>query len=342
MTSNPERTPQELSPFAKIVTASPEMRNIFRYCENIADSPHPILVTGETGVGKELIAQALHELGRQRGPFVPVNIAGVDANVFSDTLFGHCRGAFTGAVSSRSGLVEKAGSGTLFLDEIGDLNGESQIKLLRLVQEGEFTPLGTDSVRKSRARIIVATHMDLAAAMNAGTFRQDLFYRLLTHHIEIPPLRKRREDLEPLLDDFVRQAAAGLGKPVPSYPPELLDLLRHHPFPGNVRELKSMVMDAVSEHRRGKLPLAAFQRHILRRYAGTGTSSPDLSENKNRNNTEFSDPLPTLRAACESLIREAVHRAGGNQSIAAGMLGITQQALSQRLIRMRKRDHRQT
>ena len=173
--------------FSEIVTNSSKMRSIFQYIEAIASSPRPVLVTGDTGVGKELIARAVHRLSGRDGDFVPVNVAGLDDNVFADTLFGHKKGAYTDAREARAGLIEKAGGGTLFLDEIGDLSTASQIKLLRLLQEGEYFPLGSDMAKRSTARVVVATNRDLDDMQSAGRFRKDLYYRLCNHHIEIPP-----------------------------------------------------------------------------------------------------------------------------------------------------------
>ena len=158
--------------FAAIVTISPGMRSIFQYVEAVAPSPRPLMITGDTGVGKELVARAVHTLSTRKGAFVPVNVAGLDDHVFADTLFGHKRGAFTGAMEARAGLLELAGGGTIFLDEIGDLSAISQVKLLRLLQEGEYLPLGSDLARRSDARIVVATDRYLEAARNSGRFPQ--------------------------------------------------------------------------------------------------------------------------------------------------------------------------
>ena len=191
--------------FADIVTNNKTMRSAFQYIEAVAKSTQPILITGESGVGKELVARAVHTLSRGRGPLVSVNVAGLDDNVFADTLFGHTKGAFTGANEARSGMVEQAAEGTLFLDEIGDLSLLSQVKLLRLLQEGEYYPLGSDMPRQLKARIVVATHQDLAEKRAAGQFRKDLFYRLRAHHVHLPPLRERGDDLPLLLDHFLEE-----------------------------------------------------------------------------------------------------------------------------------------
>jgi DNA-binding NtrC family response regulator len=316
--------------FADIVTRSPAMRSIFQYAEAVAVSPRPVLITGETGVGKELVARALHVLSVRKGGFVPVNVAGLDDHVFADTLFGHKRGAFTGAMEGRPGLLEQAASGTLFLDEIGDLSAVSQVKLLRLLQDGEYLPLGSDIAKRSDVRILVATNQDLEAARNSGRFRKDLYYRLCGHHIHIPPLRDRREDLAVLLDHFLDKAASSLGKKKPTPPDELIKLLAVYHFPGNVRELESMVYNAVSLHGAGKLSMDAFKTEIFKKQpglAGAGAPKPDETVGQ----PVFPEPLPTLRQIERLLVDEALRRSGGNQSIAATMLGITRQALNKRL-----------
>ncbi|MDH3358853.1 MAG: sigma-54 dependent transcriptional regulator, partial [Desulfobacteraceae bacterium] len=192
--------------FSEIVTNSAGMRSIFQYVEAISKSPRPVLITGETGVGKELVAKAVHALSHREGDFIPVNVAGLDDNIFSDTLFGHKKGAFTGAEQARSGLIEQASGGTLFLDEIGDLSAPSQVKLLRLLQDGDFFPLGSDVAKGSNARIIVATNQDLDRLKSSGRFRKDLYYRLCDHHIHVPPLRERLEDLTILVEHFLEKA----------------------------------------------------------------------------------------------------------------------------------------
>jgi DNA-binding NtrC family response regulator len=311
--------------FKSIVSQSEKMRTIFQYIEALACSSEPVLITGESGVGKELIAKAIHDVSRPRGPWVPVNIAGLDDNVFSDTLFGHVKGAFTGADRARAGMIEKAAGGTLFLDEIGDLRPVSQIKLLRLLQEKEFMPLGSDKVMEVSARIVVATNVDLDQKQKAGEFRKDLFFRLCTHCIEIPALKERIEDISILLNYFLEEAAREMNKNKPTPPAELSLLLANHPFPGNVRELRAMVFNAVSVHSGRKLSMDIFKKAL-----GVSSKDPELSLLGGSLLT-FHERLPTLRDAAKLLVREAIQRTKGNQSMAARLLGITQPALSSRL-----------
>jgi DNA-binding NtrC family response regulator len=282
-------------------------------------------------VGKELLAKAAHTLSGCKGQLVAVNVAGLDDTVFADTLFGHVRGAFTGAETVRRGMVEEAANGTLFLDEIGDLGIPSQVKLLRLLQEGEYFPLGSDQPRRLRARIIVATHQNLAAKEGTGAFRRDLYYRLRTHQVQVPPLRERKGDIPLLLDHFLAEAARTLGKKKPTPPPGLAQLLATYGFPGNVRELKAMIFDAVSVHRDRMLSMESFVKAL-------GSSSEEAAATPSPGLNPFAgfEKLPTFTDAAEFLVEEALARAGGNQTLAARLLGISQPALSKRLKMMRK------
>jgi two-component system, NtrC family, nitrogen regulation response regulator GlnG len=329
-----EDTPHERTAFTEIVTHDRSMFAVFRYLEAIAPSPQPVLITGETGTGKELVARALHRLSGRSGELVTVNTAGLDDTLFTDTLFGHTRGAFTGADRAREGLVSVAGDGTLFLDEIGDLAMASQVKLLRLLQDGGYYPLGADRPRLSRARVIVATNRDVARAVADGSFRNDLYYRLRIHHFALPPLRARLDDLPVLVTHFVEQAASTLGKPAPAAPPSLYTLLRTHSFPGNVRELEAMVFDAVARQKGSVLGLQSFKDAIEAtsppiETAGAGSSASPIDD-------LLRDRLPTLDEAQEALVTEALRRAEGNQGIAARMLGLSRQALNKRLARRRE------
>jgi DNA-binding NtrC family response regulator len=288
-----------------------------------------VLIVGETGVGKELVARALHAASGRAGEMVAVNVAGIDETAFADTLFGHAKGAFTGADRDREGLIERAGEGTLFLDEIGDLGMDMQTKLLRLIQENEFFPLGSDFCRRSRCRVIAATNRDLRVRMREGRFREDLYYRLHGHLIRVPPLRERAGDIPLLVEHFLEEASASLGKPVPTVPKELVVHLSAYAFPGNVRELRAMVVDAVVRHDKGVLSLNSFHSHMDEaareaRQAKPAAGPADAA-------ISFGRDLPTLEQATRTLIAEAIKRADGNQGAAARLLDISRRTISRHL-----------
>ena len=320
--------------FNHIITCTKTMRSIFQYCETIAGTGKPVLITGESGVGKEMIARVIHCLSNLKGRFVPVNVAGLDDQLFSDTLFGHLRGAFTTAEDQRPGLITRARSGTLFLDEIGDLNLASQIKLLRILQEKEYYPMGSDIPLEMDARVIVATNQDLIRQMEKKVFRTDLYYRIQTHHIHIPPLRERTGDIPLLLDHFLEKAAQGLGRKKPTPPAELAQLLSVYSFPGNVRELESMVFDALSNHHKGMLSTGRFKDHIQKHQPLPKIILPDSGTPQDRANPFTPvDPLPTLKEAPILLIQEALQRSRGDRGAAAMILGITRSGLNKALKR---------
>lgn len=325
--------------FADMITNSSKMHSLFKYIEAIAKTNLPILITGETGVGKELIATAIHKISGRTGELVPVNVAGVDDNLFSDTLFGHKKGAYTGAEKERRGLIEQAENGTLFLDEIGDLSIESQVKLLRLLQENKYYPLGSDVAKLSDARIIVATHKDLDKMKNDDSFRKDLYYRLKAHNVHVPPLKERKEDIPILISHFLNTASETLNKKRPATPKELYTLLTNYTFPGNVRELEGIIFDAVSRHSSGVLSI----ENIRKKTIGTEEDllNKNSSINKNENISEsliFTSQFPTFRSAEILLIKEALKRSDNNQTIAAQLLGITRRALNNRIQRLKDKD----
>ena len=296
--------------FEEIVTQDERMLRVFAYVESVARGSQPLLIHGETGTGKELVARALHVASGRPGEFVPVNVAGLDDELFSDALFGHVRGAFTGAEKARSGLLERARGGTVLLDEIGDLTEASQTKLLRVLQEREYSPIGSDAVKPLEARVVAATHKGPEA------LREDLYFRLRSYRVEIPPLRERLGDLPLLVDLFLEAAAEDLGKTKPSVPEALFHELARHPFPGNVRELRALVFDAVARHHEGEIPVELITDE-LRISPGTDADVATSSE------PIFPDPMPSLKAIEGAAIDEALDRTGGNRSAVARMLGIS-------------------
>ncbi len=314
--------------FEHILTRCPQMQAIFNYLEVIAPARDPVLITGETGTGKDLLARSLHLASQKKGRFLQVNTAGLDEHMFADTLFGHVRGAFTDARQARDGLVEQARGGTLFLDEIGDLPPGSQVKLLHLIQNQEYFPLGADRPKQSEVRIAAATNRDLEARIQEGYFRRDLYYRLSTYHVHLPALRERPEDIALLAEHFLEEAARELGLERTSLPQHLASWLQICDLPGNVRELRSLVFDGLA--RGGIHGLEEKLRSL------TGREEPPEESHgfyTNSRDLGFPDPLPTLESASQDLIQEALRRTDGNKARAARMLGVSKQALHQRLRR---------
>ena len=317
--SNPEA-------FSRIITQNRKMQSIFLFVESIAKTDETVLISGETGVGKELIAGTIHDLSRPEMPFVAVNVAGLDDTMFSDSLFGHRKGAYTGAADSRKGFLQQASGGTILLDEIGDLSPSSQVKLIRLLETGEYYPLGSDLTMKTDARIVVSTNKNLNEAVGSGEFRKDLYYRLSAHEIKIPLLRERKKDLPLLVRHFMEEASKKLSKEKIAVPPELIPLLEIYDFPGNIRELRSMIFDAVSKQTEKMLSLKPFKEAM-------GKDVQVFSKKQTEELIIFKDRLPTIAQASDILVAEAMKRAKGIRSTAAILLGISPQALGKRLNR---------
>ncbi len=319
--------------FSGIITADPKMTAIFKLVETVAPTLHPILISGETGVGKELIARAVHDASGLAGEFVPVNVAGLDEIMFPDMIFGHKRGAYTGASEQRDGLIRKAAGGTLFLDEIGDMKPESQKMLLRLLQEKEYYRLGSDVLYQSSARIVAASNRDFKAMIAAGTFRQDLYHRLTIHQILIPALRERPGDIPLLAEQFAHEAATALGKEPPELSVELKFALSGYDFPGNVRELINMMRNAVACHRSGTLTRKDFPdlaAVAVSRKKGVVRVS---NEGGFTFYTAF-EKFPTIDEVEELLVREAMKASAGNKGVAIELLGISRPTLNKKLLAM--------
>ena len=313
--------------FARIITRSPGMLSIFQYIESIAASGMPVLILGETGSGKEMVAKAVHDISGLRGSYVVVDVSGLDDTLFSDTLFGHAKGAYTGADSVRSGLIEKAAGGTIFLDEIGDLSEMSQVKLLRLLQENIYYPLGSDQPKQCRARIITAANKDLTMlAGRDGEFRMDLYYRLSTHLIRLPPLRERREDIPELVAFLAAEAAAAMHKPPPAISDRAMNLLLHHPFWGNIRELKTYIVDAVARCDSGRIEEELISDRLIGQVSTAHETASGASSL-----TSLFGRFPSLEELMEYAVNEALAHSDNNQSQAARLLGLSRQALNKRL-----------
>jgi len=316
--------------FSRILTVNSRMKSIFKLVEMIAVTQHPVLISGETGVGKELLAQAVHVASGLPGQFVPVNVAGLDDVLFSDTIFGHRKGAYTGAGEARDGLIRKAAGGTLFLDEIGDLSAESQKALLRLLQEKEYYRLGSDILYHSDARIVAASNRDLQAMITAGTFRRDLYHRLAIHEIQIPPLRERREDIPLLAQHFARTAAASLGKEPPAIAPAARMALLAYDFPGNVRELQNRISNVVACSSAKELTMQDFPG--LKPQSAQGRGIVRITGDRYFTLHAAFASFPTIDEMEQLLVQEAMKISEGNKVVAAELLGITRPTLYKKLL----------
>jgi len=250
--------------FGRIIGKNHRMQEIYDILPAVSATKTTVLIEGETGTGKELIAHAIHEHSPRAGkPFIKFNCAALAEGVLESELFGHVKGAFTGAITDKKGRFEQAHGGTIFLDEVGDIPPTTQIRLLRVLQEEAFEPVGgTDTVQVD-VRVIAATHRDLMGMVKAGTFREDLYYRLRVMPIQIPPLRDRHEDIPLLIDHFLRSFSEEMGKDVTDATPEAMELLMNYPYPGNVRELENILEHAMVLSRGGRLTLHCLPREVL-------------------------------------------------------------------------------
>ena len=317
--------------FTDIITADPHLLCLLRYVESIAGSAHPVLISGETGTGKDLFASAVHMASGRSGPFVVMNVSGLDDAHFSDALFGHVRGAFTGAGDDRAGLVERAAGGTLFLDEVGDLDVTSQVKLLRVIEHHEYYRLGSDIPRRCDVRLVGATNRDLHDVTSGELFRKDLYYRLATHEIAIPPLRERHGDIPLLAHHFVARFSVDSGSRTLPLSDECIRSLERYRFPGNIRELQSLMLHAI-----GSAAGEVIGRNHLRGFSSEldeVVQCGSSMESAESQPVVFGETLPDMQGIADILIDEALRRAGGNQSEAARLIGVTPSAVSKRLKR---------
>ena len=302
-----------------VVARSAKMQEVLAMVERVAQTNSTVLLGGESGVGKDLIARAIHEKSRRAsGPFIKINSTAIPENLLESELFGYEKGAFTGAAASKPGKFELADKGTLFLDEIGDVPPTTQVKLLRVLQEREFERLGGTRTLKVDVRLIAATNRDLRAALEEGTFREDLYYRLNVVPIDIAPLRERREDIPDLVHLFITRFSAESVKKITGVKPEALQMLVNHHWPGNVRELQNVVERS-----------AALASHSVLELPEIHLDAPRVKSNNSGNN--FLPEGMTLEQWEDEMIREALRRANGNKSHAARLLGLSRNALRYRL-----------
>jgi DNA-binding NtrC family response regulator len=316
-----------------IVGRSDVMQEVFRLVDQVAPARSTVLITGESGTGKELIAKAIHEASpRVSRPFVTVNSSNIPSELLESELFGHTRGAFTGAVAAKKGLFEVADGGSIFLDEIGDIPPETQARLLRVLQEREFTPLGDTTPRRVDVRVIAATNVDLKEAVRQGTFREDLYYRLSVVPIELPPLRDRREDVLPLAQHFIYKYNEENGRQVSDQIAlDVLALLEAYSWPGNVRELENAIERAV---------VIAPGTEITRECLRSEISDPQSALNRLREGSSGAAALDIgrginfydeVRRFEIDLIRRALEQTGGHQSRAARLLGMNATTLNSKI-----------
>jgi DNA-binding NtrC family response regulator len=309
----------------RMIGVSPAAKKLLEEIERVAPYKTGVLIVGESGTGKELVARTIHELSpRHDHPWVAINCSAIPRDLMESELFGYVKGAFTGATQNRLGRLEQAQGGTLFLDEIGDLDASLQAKLLRVLQEREFSPVGSDQVRSVDVRFLAATNRDLKAFVREGKFREDLFYRLDVYNIVVPPLRERREDIPLLAQTFLRQLAAETDREITDFTPTALDVLTRYAWPGNIRELRNAVERSVLSCR-GKLIDTPDLPDTIRAGAGAAERALTLDQLGTQN---FDDWLAEVE---RNAIQQALAQCHGVQAQAARRLGITERSLWHRI-----------
>ena len=314
---------------AGFVGNSPHLRRILADIERLQNfGKTSVLITGESGTGKELVARAIHHHSpRAEGPFVPVNCVAVPAELAESLFFGHMKGAFTGATSDRKGYFELADEGTLFLDEIGDMPAALQAKLLRVLEDGEVTPVGATQSRHVDVRVLSATNADLQSKIVSGDFRQDLYFRLARYSVQTPPLRERSEDLPILAAHFLKVFATEMGMEPPALSSDALQGLIAHPFPGNIRELKNLIERAL---------ILSGGKPIKREHLQLPTSLSYPQEDAFKLSAPSFDSLPlNLEAAEHALIQRALEQTNGNVAEAARLMGVNRSLIYRRFPHMK-------
>ncbi len=313
----------------QLIGSSPQMKRVYQMVHRVTNLNAAVLVTGESGTGKELIAQAIHNMGsRAKKPFVAVSCGAIPETLIEAELFGHEKGAFTGTVGAREGYFEQAADGTLFLDEIGDLSLFTQVKLLRVLQQMEFSRLGSSKLTPLKARLIFATHRDLSQLVAEGKFRQDLYYRINVMRIESPALQEHPEDIPQIADHFLRHYSRMFQKPMDSFEPEAMNLLQSYPWPGNVRELENAIQRAIVQ-----------APGLTIRLEDLALTLPEEDVVDNEDVVDIGDYQPAgsferqLRDYKIKLAVTAVRENNGNKTLAARKLSISR-AYLHRLIRL--------
>jgi DNA-binding NtrC family response regulator len=314
-----------------IIGRSEKMQAIFQLVDQVAPARSTVLITGESGTGKEVLARAIHDQStRATKAFMPVNSSNIPSELLESELFGHTRGAFTGAFAAKKGLFEVADGGSVFLDEIGNIPPETQAKLLRVIQEREFTPLGDTTARRVDVRIIAATNIDLKEAVRQGTFREDLYYRLAVVPIELPPLRERREDILPLAQHFIRKYNEENARHISDQlAPDVLALMEAYTWPGNVRELENVMERAVVIAPTDEMTSQCLPTEICEPQKSLGASTSTSAAGVDvRRGIDFYDEVRRFEV---DLIRRALEQTGGHQSRAARLLGMNATTLNSKI-----------
>ncbi len=313
--------------FEHIISQSGEMEAVLNTAWRVAQSKAHVLIRGESGTGKELVAQAIHFASpRSAKPFVTVNVAALSENVIESELFGHEKGAFTGAVQQRSGRFEQADGGTLFIDEVGDIPLSVQVKLLRAIQFGQIQRVGGSKTHVVDVRIVSATHRDLEDMLRNETFRDDLYYRLNVVSITVPPLRKRRSDIPPLIHHFIAKFSRENNRKISGIQRDALDRLMKYDFPGNVRELENMIEHAVVMSRTSKIEVQDLPILMIKNEKSALFDPSDISDGHAKK----------MQAFEQAILDEALKKTNGNKSAAARLLGIGERHLRSRLEKLQK------
>lgn len=309
----------------RLVAVGPVMKSVIEMARNVARYDSTVLITGESGTGKELVARGIHEeSGRRENPFTAINCGSIPSHLLESELFGYVKGAFTGADSSRRGLLEEADGSTLFLDEIGELPLDLQVKLLRVLQEREIRPLGSKTEKKIDIRVVSATSIDLDESIEKGTFREDLFYRLNVVPIRIPPLRERAEDIPMLANHFLDRYSLLLDTEVEGFSDEALEMMRDYHWPGNVRELENSVQRAIVVGRGGTIRIEDLPKRIREKALAFDSYADETIKE--------SLSIKTAQKKVEAaLIRKALEMSGGNKSRASELLEISYPSLLQKI-----------
>ena len=317
----PRRTGAADSPQAEKSALSPSMAKVMELAATVAPSKSTVLLTGESGTGKEVMARRIHDLSGRSGLFVPVHCAALNANLLESELFGHEKGAFTGAESRQRGRFEIAAGGTVFLDEIGEIDAQTQVKLLRVIESRSFERVGGTEPIKTDARLIAATNRDLRKMVAEGTFREDLFYRLSVVNLQLPPLRERREEIPGLAEHFLKEFAAENNRYIKGFTPELMEALTQAPWEGNIRELRNTIEFMTVTSNTAEL--------------GMENLPPDFQKAAEVPVTG-AHPAPALSLEENNyeLIKQALKQCNGNRTAAAKLLGISRRTLHRRLAEM--------